>query len=195
MALIQVFRGKKRGLGIFGTHLYIFIMQILPTEGLYRGLCIHHWCNRCCKYNEKSLCLWWCHTWQCWVCGSEIMEPHYSNCLPCWCSSAEKPRGGMCRGTAGGAWVHGCRSWHHHMVLETRDYFNVTQLGVTFSCLVLGVGARAPSQSPETKPEAINRRSTNLACQGISHVLWDRHRLSLQISSERLKTRWKKNNL
>lgn len=25
------------------------------------------------------------------LCGSEIMEPHYSNCLPCCCSSAEKP--------------------------------------------------------------------------------------------------------
>lgn len=60
---------------------------------------------------------------------------------------------------------------------------------VTFCCLVLGGGATAPSQLPDTKSEAINRRSTNLARQGISHVLWDRHRLSLQISSVRLKTR------
>lgn len=103
--------------------------------------------------------------------------------------------GRMCLGPAGYAWVNGCGSWHHHMVLETRDYFNVTQLSIAFSCLVLGVGATAPSEFSDTKSEATNRRVTNLACQGISHVLWDRHRLSLQISSVRLKTRWKKNNL
>lgn len=72
---------------------------------------------------------------------------------------------------------------------STQDYFNVTWLSFSLTCLVLGVGATALSQLSDTKSEAINRRSTNLACQGLSHVLWDKHRLSVQISSVRLKTR------
>lgn len=71
----------------------------------------------------------------------------------------------------------------------TQDYFNATHLGFTLTCLALGVGTTALSQLSDTKSEAINRRSANLACQGLSHALWDKHRLSVQISSVRLKTR------
>lgn len=99
ITLLQVFKGEKRSLGIFGTYLAILIRQNLMTG---RGLCVHHWCNHCYKYNDKSLCLWWCHTWQCWAAWLwniesmnlhsfwEIIPLFYSNWLPFYCSSAEK---------------------------------------------------------------------------------------------------------
>lgn len=97
----------------------------------------------------------------------------------------------MCLVSTGCAWVNGCRPPH-----GSGD-FSVTQLSVTFSYLALGAGATAPSRLPNTKSEAINRRSTKLACQGIGllPVLWDRHRLSLRILSVYLETRRKKKNL
>ena len=157
--------------------------------------------------NEESLRLWWCHSccavWL-WNNGSI----YFYSCwkiIPLFISIAfhsvafllKNCIGRMCFVTAGCAWVNSCRPWHHHMVLKTGDYFNATQLSVTFSYLALGVGATAPSQLPNTKSEAINRRTTKLACQGISllPMLWYRHRLSLQIPSVGLKTRWKKNKL
>lgn len=67
----------------------------------------------------------------------------------------------MCLVTRGCAWVNGCRPPR-----GSRD-FSVTKLSVTFSYLALGVGATTPRQLPNTKSEAINRRSTKSACEGI----------------------------
>lgn len=139
--------------------------------------------------NEKSPHLWWCYSWQCWAvwlwnnggiylcCCWKIIPLFISIVFHSVAFLMKNCIDGMCLVTTGCAWVRGCRP------PRGSGDFSVTQLSVTFSYLALGAGATAPRQLPNTKSEAINRRSTKLACQGIGllPMLWDRHRLSLQI--------------
>lgn len=157
MALLQVFRGKNQGLGISGMHLAILIRQNL-TAG--RGLCVHHWCNHCCKYNNKSLCLWWCHTWQCWAVwlwnnGSihlylfwEIIALFVAIAFHSIILLLKNCIGGMCLGTlvvlgsmAAGlgiitrSWRHGITSVSHSWVLLLVVLFLEEDLQPQVSCL------------------------------------------------------------